>query len=90
MDDSYSNRDDDIEQFGAEEQSDGSYLTKCGHRVWYNEKGEYHREDGPAIIYHDDPESWWWLNNIDYCFNDWCIELNKSDEDKMLLRLQYE
>ena len=46
-----SSRDYDIFFDGAVEQSDGSYLNKYGTITWYNEEGEIHREDGPAIIY---------------------------------------
>lgn len=28
-------------------------------KVWRNEKGELHREDGPAIEYNDGAKSWW-------------------------------
>ena len=27
--------------------------------VWANELGQYHREDGPAIEYHDGRKEWW-------------------------------
>jgi hypothetical protein len=83
-----SRRDVDIEEFGAIEQSDGSYVHNDGDIVWYNEEGFYHREDGPAIIYLDG-DIYWYLNGEWYSFDDWCIELNKSDEVKMMLRLRY-
>jgi hypothetical protein len=82
-------RDNDINQYGTVEQSDGSYIDNRGNIVWYNEEGQYHREDGPAVIYASGRGSYWRLNNREYSFDEWCIKLNKSDEAKMLLRLQY-
>jgi hypothetical protein len=69
-------------------QSDGSYLDSYGACRWFNEEGRRHRDDGPAVLY--DGHIGWWLNGIRYSFNKWCIELNISDEAKMILRLQYE
>jgi hypothetical protein len=85
----FSNRDYDIKHHGALEQPDGSYLNSYGDITWYNEEGQCHREDGPGVIHPDGSVSRWWLNGIRYSFNRWCTELNKTDEEKMLLRLQY-
>jgi hypothetical protein len=82
-----SNRDYDM-MFGAVEQSDGSYIDDHNDRItWYNEAGAYHREDGPALI--TMTGAGWYLNDDGYSFDDWLIKLNKSDETKLLLRLQY-
>ena len=82
-------RDEFIERYGAVEQSDGSYVDKFAATSWFNEDGAYHREDGPAII-HVDTGVNWCLNGLTYpSFDEWCIALNKTDEDKMMLRLQY-
>jgi hypothetical protein len=83
-----SNRDEDIRLFHAVEQSDGSYVDRVGNISWYNKHGEWHREDGPAVIY-SNGEVEWMINGYNYTFAEWLIELNKPDEDKMLLRLQY-
>lgn len=32
--------------------------------IWYDERGEIHREDGPAIIFKDGSKEWWYLNGI--------------------------
>jgi hypothetical protein len=92
-------RDRHIENYEAVEQPDGSWLHKRDGQVyWYNEAGQVHREDGPAVIYankyqlmrpsaHDED---WYLNGEMYSFDKWCIALNITDEAKMLLRLQYE
>jgi hypothetical protein len=84
-----SRRDVDINYRGSVEQSDGSYLNKHDTRRWFNEAGETHREDGPAVIY-DDGEVLWFLNGMYYSFNAWLIETPmSSDEARMLLRLRY-
>ena len=80
-------RDFDID-CGAVEQADGSYLNKYGEITWYNEEGEWHREDGPAVISILNGEEWR-LNGEEYSFDAWLIKLNKTDECKMMLRLQY-
>jgi hypothetical protein len=82
-------RDVDIKYRGAVLQSDGSYLNRHDTKRWFNEAGETHRDDGPAIIY-DDGEVSWMLNDKIYAFGRWCVAANISDEDKMMLRLQYE
>jgi hypothetical protein len=85
-----SHRDYDVTDNGAIEQPDGSWLHDDGDIIsWYNEAGEYHRADGPAVIFSDGIE-FWWLNGIPYSFDDWLLTLNKPDETKMILRLQYE
>jgi hypothetical protein len=81
------NRDYDM-MFGAVKQSDGSYIDRAGAIKWYNNAGRYHKEDGPAVIYASGNIRWL-LNDKVYSFAEWLIELNKPDEDKMLLRLQY-
>jgi hypothetical protein len=78
-----------INDYDAIEQSDGSWLHSDGEVYWYNEEGVVHREDGPAITY-PTGEINWFLNGIEIdTFNEWCIVANKTDEEKMLLRLQY-
>ena len=72
----------------AVEQPDGSYLHNDGAISWYNERGDTHREDGPACIF-SNGELEWWLNGGIFQFAEWLIELNKPDECKMMLRLQY-
>jgi hypothetical protein len=82
--------------FGAVEQSDGSYVDSDGCITWYNEAGEYHNEDGPAIAFTSGSIRWyatgqfgWYLNGIYLSLSEWLIKSNKTDEEKMLLRLQY-
>jgi hypothetical protein len=73
----------------AVQQADGSYLHDDGDTVWYNRAGTaYHREDGPAVIRQCGIECWYYLG-VEYHFDFWCMLTNKTDEDKMMLRLQY-
>ena len=88
-------RDFDISLFGAVEQSDGSYIARSGDVSWYNEVGQLHREDGPAVI-HLEPANGdegrhneWWLNGLPYKFKRFLEESTIEDEVKMILRLQY-
>ena len=82
-------REVDIKYLDAVEQSDGSYINEYGNIYWYNEEGEYHREDGPSKIVGSRRRVEWYLNDIEYSFADWLKESPLSDEDKMMLRLQY-
>ena len=83
------NRSVAINCWGAVEQPDGSYLNNRGWRLWFNEVGQLHKVDGPAIIYTDGCGVDWLLNNINYGFDEWIKLTPISDEDKMLLRLRY-
>jgi hypothetical protein len=84
-----SGRDYDIEYRGMVLHDDGGYIDSYGDVIkWYNKEGIVHREEGPAVIL-TNGNVWWYLNEKLYTFNDWCIKLNKTDEAKMLLRLQY-
>ncbi len=46
---------------------------------WFNEKGQYHREDGPAIESKDGSKLWW-LNGIHYKEEEWKEKVNKPKE----------
>jgi hypothetical protein len=83
-----SRRDQDISDYNAVEQSDGSWLHNDGDIFWYNEAGQDHREDGPASIY-TSGSVFWYLNGYVYSFDKWLKLTPISDEAKMLLRLQY-
>ena len=34
-------------------------INEFGNKIWRNENGELHREDGPAIEYTDSSKEWW-------------------------------
>jgi hypothetical protein len=67
---------------------DGSYRTSDGDVYWFNRAGDLHSEEGPTCLATDGPT--WWLNGIHYSFEDWIKLATIPDEDKMMLRLQYE
>jgi len=77
-----------IERYGAIKQSDGTYVDEFGAISWFNEKGQWHREDGPASIFVDTSVEWF-FNGVNYPFNQWCKIVGISEEYKMMLRLQY-
>jgi hypothetical protein len=72
----------------AVEQPDGSYIDRYDIISWYDYLGELHREDGPAVIAPNGKLGWWKHGNS-YELEDWLNLTTISDEDKMLLRLQY-
>jgi hypothetical protein len=82
-----SHRDFSIKYHKSILQPDGSYIDRNGRIAWFNEEGEHHREDGPAIIF--PTKVYWRLNGSNYSFNAWCEKLNISDKHKLLLTLQY-
>ena len=79
----------DIHRYDAKLQSDGSYMFPDGAQRWYNEWGQYHREDGPAIIYKNN-HSLWFNHGEPLSFNNWLKQSKTTDKQKLLLRLQYE
>jgi hypothetical protein len=81
-------RDIAINEYGAELQPDGSYRSVDGYIMLYNEQGQVHSEDGPAIIYPNGNVSWCY-DGLSYSFNTWLTLSDATDEAKMLLRLQY-
>jgi len=48
-----------------------------------------HREDGPAIIMYPSGKKYWYLNDIEYTFEEWCKKLNKTDQEIIFLKLKY-
>ena len=84
-----SDRDDDILEYAAVEQSDGSYLDSYSAISWYNEEGAYHRLNGPAITYRLGYMQWY-LDGKQYDkFDEWLKESSIAEEEKMMLRLRY-
>jgi hypothetical protein len=84
-----SKRDWAIKYLDAKQQPNGSWYSNDGTTRWFNDEGEYHRADGPAVIFHSGDVRWY-LNGAIYFFNRWCNKLNIPDEQKLLLRLQYD
>jgi hypothetical protein len=84
-----STRDIHIRYYAAVEQSDGSYLLDNDIKAWYDDAGDYHREDGPACIFSNGTVRWYIHANRYHQYDDWITALNISDEFNMLLKLQY-
>jgi hypothetical protein len=65
-----------------------------GEYFWYDEAGQVHREDGPAIINETDifgeRTHSWCINGEDVRFKEFLEVSSASDEVKMMLRLQYD
>ena len=61
--------------------------------IWKTSTGVYHREDGPAEIFKDG-DIYWHLDDELMDFDDYCEVLKsyygKTDEDIMMLRMQYD
>jgi hypothetical protein len=72
----------------AVEQSDGSYINPTGYIIWYEPNGEEHRVDGPAVTY-PDGNTYWYLHGTRYPFDEWLKQTPITDEQKLLVRLQY-
>jgi hypothetical protein len=58
-----------------------------GHKVWY-QHGKRHRDDGPAMEWVSGAKSWY-LNDIYLSFDEWLPKVKMSDEDKVMMKLQY-
>ena len=84
-----STRDFIIKHYDAIEQSDDSYVGRDGVITWFNELGQYHREDGPSLIY-PTGEIDWFLNGEDLKFEEFLKLSPVCDEVKMMLRFKYE
>jgi len=82
-------RDFDIENYGMTQLTNGSYVDREGDIHWYNEEGQAHKEDGPAVIWANG-NRYWFLNGDHIDFRRWIKLTPVSDEQKLLLRLQYE
>ena len=63
-------------------------IYPSGNKYWYK-NGKVHREDGPAGFWQDEKEIFWVLNGGNYSFEGWCRKLNKTEEEKILLKMKY-
>ena len=67
---------------------DGHWIDREGWEVCIK-NGNYHRNDGPAVIY-PDGTVFWCLDDEWYPFDEW-LEANKelTEEQKVMLKLEY-
>ena len=64
-------------------------LNIAGAIIYLNDGGEYHREDGPAIIYPGRVHLWW-INNVYYSSNkSYQQAAGLTDEEMTILVLKY-
>jgi hypothetical protein len=67
----------------------GPHIDEYGTQRWYNEKKQYHRTDGPAIIW-PDLTCYWYTNGTKYHDNkSFQKAANLSDEDMIAIVLKY-
>jgi hypothetical protein len=72
----------------AIQQPNRSYINANNTVTWYNEQDACHREDGPAVIYSNGSATWY-LDGKQYLFKEYLILTPITDEQKLILRLQY-
>ena len=99
-----SSRDRDIKYLNATIQPDGSYKTKGGNILYFDEDGRRHNSEGPSVICKNNFPLYsldsmpmapnvlsvqYHLHGYEYDFIDWIKLASISDEVKMMLRLQY-
>jgi hypothetical protein len=58
-----------------------------GDKRWY-QNDLLHRTDGPAVEYTDGYKAWW-FKGVEYDFNDWLEQVDFTEVQKTLMRLQY-
>jgi hypothetical protein len=83
-----SSRENDMRISNAQPQPNGSYLNKRGMVTWYNHIGQRHKEDGPAVIW-SNGNTYWYINGNEYTLKEYLKLSPITDEQKLLLRLQY-
>mgnify|MGYP003971914045 CR=1 FL=1 len=58
-------------------------LDQDGDRVWTDEDGDYHREDGPALIWNNtNPQYCWFIHGYQYAKDDW-LQYLKSGQSSL-------
>jgi hypothetical protein len=77
-----------IKCLNAIKHHNGSYIDQHNTQRWYNEAGQIHRDDGPALIY-PSGNAYWYLQGDMYPFSDWLKLSETSDKTKLILTLQY-
>ena len=65
-------------------------VSATGVTHYTNEYGQYHREDGPAVVW-PNRKIGWWLNGIVFlCVEDWLEAMpHKPAKEKALLLIKY-
>jgi hypothetical protein len=86
-----------IDKYGAKEwlDAEGKYHRDGGPAVEYAngdkewwQHGKRHRDDGPAIMYASGHKEWFQHGKY-LSFDEWLNDVKMSDEDKVMMKLQY-
>jgi hypothetical protein len=64
-------------------------IDKNGNQIWYNKRGQYHRENGPAIIYTHGRYYWYVNGNMYHNNKSFREAASLSDEDMSIMILKY-
>jgi hypothetical protein len=78
-----------INYLNAVKHHNGSYIDEHNTQRWYNEAGQIHRDDGPAIVYRSGNSYWYFKGDMYHFFNEWIKLSEAPDKTKLLLKLQY-
>ena len=65
-----------------------SYPTDTIVESYKDEENRIHRSDGPALIWNSGRLSWYYYGSR-MSFYDWCMQLNKTEEEIVILKLKY-
>lgn len=52
-------------------------------------RASWHRADGPAVVYLNGDIQWWFKDQMFPNFKDWCCCANITDEERLMIKLQY-
>jgi len=77
-----------FDKLSYKEKKENSYCIDAFFTKVWRVKNVLHREDGPAVIWINGSKHWY-LNNIEYSFEEWLKFTSISNEEKVFLRLKY-
>jgi hypothetical protein len=73
---------------GELHKTDGPAVERAnGGKSWYI-NGKHHRTDGPAVERADGGKTWW-IDDVEYSFDEFAIEMNWTQEEIVIWKLQY-
>jgi hypothetical protein len=64
-------------------------ISRIGNQRWYDENGQYHRTDGPAVILHNNVKRWYLNGHRYYDNKSFQLAADLSDEDMIAIVLKY-
>ena len=64
--------------------------NQCGPEVWTDSNGQYHREDGPAILYYSsNGYGEYWLNGIQFFIENYMKFLALTETEKLYFYMKW-